>query len=76
MLVNVEGVDRTQAAAHAGLLADVAAEERLLAGSGRVLLRPSGTEPVVRVMVEAGTRDQAEQVAARLAAKVSTHLAL
>ena len=76
VLVNVEGVDRTQAAEHAGLLADVAAEERLLAGSGRVLLRPSGTEPVVRVMVEAATRDQAEQVATRLAARVRTHLAL
>jgi phosphoglucosamine mutase len=36
-----------------------------------VLLRPSGTEPVVRVMVEAPTQEQAEQVAERLAAVVS-----
>jgi phosphoglucosamine mutase len=57
-------------------LADVAAEQELLAGSGRVLLRPSGTEPVVRVMVEAATKEQAEQVAARLADRVRIHLAL
>jgi phosphoglucosamine mutase len=75
VLVNVDGVDRTRAE-HPGLLADVAAEQELLAGSGRVLLRPSGTEPVVRVMVEAATKEQAEQVAARLADRVRIHLAL
>ena len=48
----------------------VADEEALLAGTGRVLLRPSGTEPVVRVMVEAPTQRQAEQVADRLASVV------
>jgi phosphoglucosamine mutase len=47
----------------------VAAEEARL-GEGRVLLRPSGTEPVVRVMVEAGTTAEAEQAAERLAAAV------
>ena len=45
----------------------VAAEERLLGEYGRVLLRPSGTEPLVRVMVEAPTAEQAASVAARLA---------
>jgi phosphoglucosamine mutase len=45
----------------------VAAEEAQLAGSGRVLLRPSGTEQLVRVMVEAETVERANQVAERLA---------
>ena len=43
------------------VLAAVAAEEAGLMGAGRVLLRPSGTEPLVRVMVEAPTQDRAEQ---------------
>jgi phosphoglucosamine mutase len=47
----------------------VAAEEAGLS-RGRVLLRPSGTEPVVRVMVEAGSTEEAEVVASRLAAAV------
>ena len=47
-----------------------------LGETGRVLLRPSGTEPVVRVMVEAAEASQAEAVAARLADVVRTELAL
>jgi phosphoglucosamine mutase len=43
------------------------AAEHELAGAGRVLVRPSGTEPVVRVMVEAPTQEQADTIAARLA---------
>ena len=61
------GADRADAP---DVLEAVAAEEALLAGEGRVLLRPSGTEPVVRVMVEAPTQAQAEQVADRLASVV------
>jgi phosphoglucosamine mutase len=53
----------------AALADEVAAEEAAL-GEGRVLLRSSGTEPVVRVMVEAGTTEQAEAAASRLAAAV------
>ena len=41
-------------------------EEELLGGDGRVLVRPSGTEPLIRVMVEAKTTEQAESCAARL----------
>jgi phosphoglucosamine mutase len=59
------GVDVT--AAIAGDVADVEAE---LGDHGRVLIRPSGTEPLVRVMVEAPTMDQAESAAARLVAAV------
>ncbi|KAA0234829.1 MAG: Phosphoglucosamine mutase [Acidimicrobiales bacterium] len=55
----------------AAVVADVvAAEEEHLGGSGRVLVRPSGTEPVVRVMVEAPTEDLAQRVAGRVARAV------
>ncbi|HYD09657.1 MAG TPA: phosphoglucosamine mutase [Acidimicrobiales bacterium] len=50
--------------------ADVAAVEGDLGGHGRVLLRPSGTEPLVRVMVEAPTSEQAHAAADRLVAAV------
>jgi len=49
------------------LAAEIAEAADRLGDRGRVLLRPSGTEPVVRVMVEAPTADEAESVAARLA---------
>jgi phosphoglucosamine mutase len=49
---------------------DVSAEEQLLGERGRILIRPSGTEPLVRVMVEAETAELADAVARRLAAKV------
>ena len=53
-----------------------AAEEAALDGAGRVLLRKSGTEPLVRVMVEAQTQEQADAVAARLAGVVRERLTL
>ncbi len=65
VLVNV-GAARTRAS-DADVLDAVAREEGLLGQTGRVLLRPSGTEALVRVMVEAESAAQAEQVAARLA---------
>jgi len=55
----------------AELSGDVEAAEAELGSHGRVLLRPSGTEPLVRVMVEAPTTEQAEAVADRLAAAVA-----
>jgi phosphoglucosamine mutase len=48
--------------------------ERELAGRGRVLIRPSGTEPLVRVMVEAPTEDEADAVCSRLVALVESEL--
>jgi len=75
VLLNVPGVDKARCD-DAELLAAVAAEEADLGDSGRVLLRPSGTEPLVRVMVEAPTADVATGVAERLAAVVRSRLAL
>jgi phosphoglucosamine mutase len=75
VLLNVGGVDRTRTDDPA-LLAAVATEEAALGDSGRVLLRASGTEPLVRVMVEAETQDRAQGVAERLADVVRDRLAL
>lgn len=50
----------------------VAREEALLSGEGRVLVRPSGTEALIRVMVEAKTEALAREVAERLAAPIPT----
>jgi phosphoglucosamine mutase len=58
------------------VLAAVQEAEVELAGTGRVLLRPSGTEPLVRVMVEAGAPEQAQALADRLACVVREQLAL
>jgi phosphoglucosamine mutase len=52
----------------------VTAAGEALTGRGRVLVRPSGTEPLVRVMVEAPTEDETEEVCGRLAALVELEL--
>jgi len=70
VLINVPGVDKSLAASSAGLAAAVIAAEAELGTSGRVLVRPSGTENAVRVMVEALDADQAQRVAERLAGAV------
>jgi phosphoglucosamine mutase len=76
VLVNVTGVDRSGVGTCEPLRDAVAAAQRDLDGTGRVLLRPSGTEPLVRVMVEAPTHDEAESVARGLADVVAEHLSL
>jgi phosphoglucosamine mutase len=70
VLINVRVRDRAAGAAAPAVRAAVAVAEEELGETGRVLLRPSGTEPLVRVMVEAGTEEQARDVASRIAAEV------
>jgi phosphoglucosamine mutase len=75
VLVNVKGVDRTRVGDE--IVQDAVARATAELGlSGRVLLRPSGTEPLVRVMVEAGSEDDARRHADALADVVRERLAL
>ncbi|MGY2083902.1 phosphoglucosamine mutase [Blastococcus sp. SYSU DS0539] len=71
VLVNVPVHDRIAVAESEAVAAAVNAVEAELGDSGRVLLRPSGTEQLIRVMVEAPTQEQADAVAARLAVVVA-----
>ena len=75
-LINVRDVDKSGLATNVEVLAAVGGAERELGDRGRVLLRPSGTEPVIRVMVEAPTEADAERISVQLAAVVSAALAL
>ncbi|WP_037912421.1 phosphoglucosamine mutase [Actinacidiphila yeochonensis] len=74
VLVNVPDVDKSRVGETAELAAAVTAAEVELGATGRVLLRPSGTEPLVRVMVEAADIDHATAVAGRLADVVKATL--
>ncbi|MFE5187158.1 phosphoglucosamine mutase [Streptomyces sp. NPDC056628] len=74
VLINVRDVDRSRVSTSAELSAAVTEAERELGATGRVLLRPSGTEPLVRVMVEAADIEQAQSVAGRLADVVKSAL--
>ncbi|MFC5215500.1 phosphoglucosamine mutase [Streptomyces coerulescens] len=74
VLINVPDVDKSRVKTSAELASAVTEAERELGSTGRVLLRPSGTEPLVRVMVEAADIDQARSVAGRLADAVKSAL--
>jgi phosphoglucosamine mutase len=74
-LVNVRVRDLTELDGAAAVWAAVDEETRRLQGSGRVLVRPSGTEPLVRVMAEAPTQDDVDAACARIVAVVEEHLA-
>ena len=76
VLVNVRGVDKSRAAEDEAVQAAVAEAEARLGETGRVLLRPSGTEPVVRVMVEAPDEETAGREAQVLADVVQRELRL
>jgi phosphoglucosamine mutase len=76
VLVNVPDVDKARADEDPVLAAAVAEAEADLGDDGRVLLRPSGTEPLVRVMVEATSQERAEEIAERLAGVVRQQLSL
>ena len=73
-LVNVRVADREALEQAEGVWAAVEQEEGALEGRGRVLIRPSGTEPVVRVMVEAPDERECEDITARLVAAVEREL--
>jgi phosphoglucosamine mutase len=76
VLINVKGVDKTKVDSNAAVQASVAEAEADLHGSGRVLLRASGTEPLVRVMVEAADEGTAQSWAERIARVVEAELKL
>jgi phosphoglucosamine mutase len=66
VLVNIQVADREAIASSTKVKAAVADAETELGDAGRILLRPSGTEQLVRVMVEAPTQHQADAIAHRL----------
>lgn len=70
VLRNVTVPDRDRFAREPAIQAAIADAERRLGGRGRILVRPSGTEPVVRVMVEAEDQQDAESIAGRLAGAI------
>jgi phosphoglucosamine mutase len=74
-LVNVKIADRSALDGADGVWDAVKRESEGLEGRGRVLVRPSGTEPLVRVMVEAPDEDECEQVVGRLVETVERELA-
>lgn len=75
-MINVANVDKAAAKTHPAVRQAVADSESRLGTTGRVLLRPSGTEPVVRVMVEAATHEDARREAETLVDVVEENLRL
>lgn len=74
VLINVETKRRDDALSDESVLAAIAEAEQKLGNDGRVLVRPSGTEELVRVMAEASNEEMAARVAERLAGAVRTAL--
>jgi phosphoglucosamine mutase len=75
VLINVENVDKSKLGSSKALASAIGEFESKLGKTGRILLRASGTEPLVRVMVEAETESAAEEIAMKLAAQVRLELA-
>jgi phosphoglucosamine mutase len=73
-LVNVRVRDREAIASAEAVHEAVRREQQSLDGRGRVLIRPSGTEPLVRVMVEAPREDECQEIVSRLANLVEAEL--
>lgn len=73
-LINVKVIDKHAVDGNEAVAAAIAKEESTLGSNGRILVRPSGTEPLVRVMVEAQTEEEAYAIAARIAAVIEDEL--
>jgi phosphoglucosamine mutase len=76
VLVNVKVTDKNEALTNPIILKEIEAVEEELGQEGRVLVRPSGTEPLVRVMVEAKTEEECQSYADRVAAVIQDVLGL
>ena len=74
VLLNIKDVDKSKLSTSKALASAISQFEDELGTSGRILLRASGTEPLVRVMVEASTLSQAEEIAEKLGALVKSEL--
>lgn len=74
VLINVDGVNKASLGTSKAIAAAIGDSESKLGSNGRILLRASGTEPLVRVMVEAESVDIAEEIASKLATLVRLEL--
>jgi phosphoglucosamine mutase len=74
VLINVKDVKKDELATSEAIQSAIAVKSAEFNGTGRILVRPSGTEALVRVMVEAATSDAAEQIANEIAALVRSEL--
>jgi phosphoglucosamine mutase len=74
VLINVDGVNKANLGTSKAIAIAIGDSESKLGSNGRILLRASGTEPLVRVMVEAESVDIAEEIASKLAALVRLEL--
>ena len=75
-LVNIRVTDKHAVTDNAKVAAVIAEVETEMAGNGRVLVRPSGTEPLVRVMVEAASAEDCENYVERIAEVVRSEMGL
>ncbi|MBO1911198.1 phosphoglucosamine mutase, partial [Microvirga sp. 3-52] len=75
-LINVRVTDKNAVTANESVAKVIAEVEKEMAGNGRVLVRPSGTEPLVRVMVEAPTIEDCKRYVDRIVAVVQTEMGL
>lgn len=75
-LVNIRVTDKHAVTDNAKVAAEIAEVEKEMNGNGRVLVRPSGTEPLVRVMVEAASEEECESYVERIAEVVRTEMGM
>lgn len=76
MLINISGVDRERVASDPAVLAAIEKAKEELGPAGRLLVRPSGTEPLVRLMAEGSDRDRIDEVLKSLSEVVKRELAV